>query len=81
MDCGYVWINCFLVRDLRMPFGGCKDSGTGREGYPYSISDFFTHRSRNVVERVQNYLDSDEWDLKSLLVERNVIKFSCCPEP
>jgi thiamine biosynthesis lipoprotein ApbE len=25
-----------------------------------SISDFFTHRSRNVVDRVQNYLDSDE---------------------
>ncbi len=30
---------------------------------------------------ISNYLDSDEWDLKSLLVERNVIKFSCCPEP
>ncbi len=43
MDCGYVWINCFLVRDLRMPFGGCKDSGTGREGYPYSF-DFFTEK-------------------------------------
>jgi len=22
LQCGYVWINCFLVRDLRMPFGG-----------------------------------------------------------
>jgi acyl-CoA reductase-like NAD-dependent aldehyde dehydrogenase len=43
LQCGYVWINCFLVRDLRMPFGGCKDSGTGREGYPYSF-DFFTEK-------------------------------------
>lgn len=43
LQCGYVWINCFLVRDLRMPFGGFKDSGTGREGYPYSF-DFFTEK-------------------------------------
>lgn len=43
LQCGYVWVNCFLVRDLRMPFGGFKDSGTGREGYPYSF-DFFTEK-------------------------------------
>jgi aminomuconate-semialdehyde dehydrogenase len=41
LECGTTWINCFLIRDLNMPFGGMKDSGTGREGYPYSI-DFFT---------------------------------------
>lgn len=39
--CGTTWINCFLIRDLNMPFGGMKESGMGREGYPYSI-DFFT---------------------------------------
>jgi len=38
---GTVWVNCWMVRDLRVPFGGVKDSGTGREGGRYSV-DFFT---------------------------------------
>jgi aminomuconate-semialdehyde/2-hydroxymuconate-6-semialdehyde dehydrogenase len=29
---GIVWINCWLYRDLRTPFGGMKNSGVGREG-------------------------------------------------
>lgn len=29
---GIVWVNCWLVRDLRTPFGGMKASGIGREG-------------------------------------------------
>ncbi len=32
INAGTVWINCFLQRDLNMPFGGFKDSGSGREG-------------------------------------------------
>jgi aminomuconate-semialdehyde/2-hydroxymuconate-6-semialdehyde dehydrogenase len=35
---GMVWVNCWLVRDLRVPFGGTKDSGVGREGGRYSLS-------------------------------------------
>jgi aminomuconate-semialdehyde/2-hydroxymuconate-6-semialdehyde dehydrogenase len=32
LESGTVWINCWLVRDLRVPFGGMKSSGVGREG-------------------------------------------------
>ncbi|MCB9556570.1 MAG: aldehyde dehydrogenase [Deltaproteobacteria bacterium] len=32
LACGTVWINCWLLRDLRVPFGGTKQSGVGREG-------------------------------------------------
>jgi aminomuconate-semialdehyde/2-hydroxymuconate-6-semialdehyde dehydrogenase len=32
LESGTVWVNCWLVRDLRVPFGGMKDSGVGREG-------------------------------------------------
>jgi len=32
LESGIVWVNCWLLRDLRTPFGGVKDSGMGREG-------------------------------------------------
>ncbi len=32
VESGIVWINCWLARDLRTPFGGMKESGLGREG-------------------------------------------------
>jgi aminomuconate-semialdehyde/2-hydroxymuconate-6-semialdehyde dehydrogenase len=38
---GIVWINCWLVRDLRTPFGGMKNSGVGREG-GWEALKFFT---------------------------------------
>jgi aminomuconate-semialdehyde/2-hydroxymuconate-6-semialdehyde dehydrogenase len=41
LDSGIVWINCWLVRDLRTPFGGMKESGVGREGGSYALN-FFT---------------------------------------
>ena len=34
---GTVWVNCFLVRDLTAPFGGCGSSGLGREGGDYAL--------------------------------------------
>lgn len=38
---GIVWINCWLLRDLRTPFGGVKSSGVGREG-GWEAMRFFT---------------------------------------
>lgn len=32
IDCGVIWVNTWLMRDLRTPFGGMKNSGVGREG-------------------------------------------------
>ena len=41
INSGTVWINCWLVRDLRVPFGGMKQSGVGREGGEEALR-FFT---------------------------------------
>ena len=38
---GIVWVNCWLLRDLRTPFGGVKQSGVGREG-GWEALRFFT---------------------------------------
>lgn len=46
---GTVWINTWLKRDLRVPFGGVKASGLGREGGDYSI-DFYTETKNVCVE-------------------------------
>ena len=32
VESGIIWVNCWLLRDLRTPFGGMKNSGVGREG-------------------------------------------------
>lgn len=41
LDFGIVWINTWLLRDLRTPFGGMKSSGVGREG-GFEALKFFT---------------------------------------
>jgi aminomuconate-semialdehyde/2-hydroxymuconate-6-semialdehyde dehydrogenase len=46
LDSGMVWVNCWLVRDLRVPFGGMKQSGVGREGGHWSL-EFFSE-ARNI---------------------------------
>jgi aminomuconate-semialdehyde/2-hydroxymuconate-6-semialdehyde dehydrogenase len=46
LESGIVWINCWLLRDLRTPFGGMKDSGVGREG-GWEAMRFFTE-AKNV---------------------------------
>lgn len=41
LEVGIVWVNTWLMRDLRTPFGGAKDSGVGREG-GFEALRFFT---------------------------------------
>ncbi len=41
LDSGIIWVNCWMIRDLRTPFGGMKQSGVGREGGWESMR-FFT---------------------------------------
>jgi len=47
---GIVWINCWLLRDLRTPFGGMKNSGVGREG-GFEALKFFTE-TKNVCVKL-----------------------------
>jgi aminomuconate-semialdehyde/2-hydroxymuconate-6-semialdehyde dehydrogenase len=49
LEVGLVWVNTWLVRDLRVPFGGVKASGHGREGGRYSL-DFYSEL-KNVTIR------------------------------
>ncbi|RUL72895.1 aldehyde dehydrogenase [Dyella choica] len=51
LEFGIVWINCWLLRDLRTPFGGSKQSGLGREGGAEALR-FFTE-PRNICIRYQ----------------------------
>jgi aminomuconate-semialdehyde/2-hydroxymuconate-6-semialdehyde dehydrogenase len=46
LECGMVWVNTWLLRDLRVPFGGIKESGLGREGGKYSLE--FYSEDKNV---------------------------------
>jgi aminomuconate-semialdehyde/2-hydroxymuconate-6-semialdehyde dehydrogenase len=41
LNAGIVWVNCWMLRDLRTPFGGVKESGVGREGGVEALR-FFT---------------------------------------
>lgn len=47
---GIIWVNCWLVRDLRTPFGGMKNSGVGREG-GWEALRFFTE-PKNVCVKI-----------------------------
>lgn len=47
---GIVWVNCWMLRDLRTPFGGMKHSGVGREGGMEALR-FFTE-PKNVCIKI-----------------------------
>lgn len=46
LQAGIVWVNTWMMRDLRTPFGGVKASGVGREG-GFEALRFFTE-AKNV---------------------------------
>lgn len=46
---GMVWINCWMIRDLRTPFGGWKHSGVGREGGLDALR-FFTESKNTCIQ-------------------------------
>jgi aminomuconate-semialdehyde/2-hydroxymuconate-6-semialdehyde dehydrogenase len=50
LESGIVWVNCWMVRDLRTPFGGMKQSGVGREGGVEALR-FFTE-AKNICIRL-----------------------------
>jgi aminomuconate-semialdehyde/2-hydroxymuconate-6-semialdehyde dehydrogenase len=49
IESGIIWINCWLLRDLRTPFGGMKSSGVGREGGFHALK-FFTEEKNVCVK-------------------------------
>ena len=50
MESGIVWVNTWLNRDLRTPFGGVKQSGVGREGGTWSMS-FFSEMTNICIQQ------------------------------
>jgi len=52
LESGIVWVNCWMLRDLRTPFGGMKNSGLGREGGLEALR-FFTE-STNVCVKIED---------------------------
>jgi len=51
LHAGIIWVNCWLLRDLRTPFGGVKQSGVGREG-GFEALRFFTE-PKNICIKLQ----------------------------
>jgi aminomuconate-semialdehyde/2-hydroxymuconate-6-semialdehyde dehydrogenase len=52
LHAGITWVNCWMLRDLRTPFGGVKQSGVGREG-GWEALRFFTE-SKNVCVKLSS---------------------------
>lgn len=50
LESGVIWVNCWMLRDLRTPFGGMKMSGVGREG-GFEALRFFTEE-KNVCVKI-----------------------------
>uniref|UniRef100_A0A8C0FES4 Aldehyde dehydrogenase 8 family member A1 n=1 Tax=Bubo bubo TaxID=30461 RepID=A0A8C0FES4_BUBBB len=51
LQSGLVWTNCWLVRDLNLPFGGMKASGVGREGAKDSYEVLVSHKLLHIPQK------------------------------
>lgn len=49
IESGIIWVNSWLVRDLRTPFGGVKQSGVGREG-GFDVLEFFSEKKNITID-------------------------------
>ena len=49
LETGIVWVNSWMQRDLRTPFGGQKNSGVGREG-GFEALEFFTEEKNVCIK-------------------------------
>lgn len=58
LQAGTIWVNCWMLRDLRVPFGGMKSSGVGREGGQEALR-FFTE-PRNVCVKIPDAKPAEE---------------------
>ena len=52
IEAGITWVNSWMLRDLRTPFGGMKASGSGREGGNYSL-DFYSE-TKNICVKISS---------------------------
>lgn len=52
LESGVIWVNTWLLRDLRTPFGGVKNSGVGREG-GFEALRFFTEE-KNICIKISD---------------------------
>jgi aminomuconate-semialdehyde/2-hydroxymuconate-6-semialdehyde dehydrogenase len=58
LQTGIVWVNTWMLRDLRTPFGGSKASGVGREG-GFEALRFFTE-AKNICIKYESHLPSSQ---------------------
>ena len=52
VEAGIVWVNTWMLRDLRTPFGGVKESGLGREGGRHALE--FMSEIKNICISLEN---------------------------
>ena len=58
LESGIVWVNCWMLRDLRTPFGGVKQSGVGREGGDEALR-FFTEAKNVCIALELHHRDTE----------------------
>ncbi|EFA81494.1 aldehyde dehydrogenase [Heterostelium album PN500] len=67
IEAGIVWVNCWMIRDLRTPFGGQKASGVGREGGEFSYDCYTELKTVCIkfysanVNNINNVKDPANW--------------------